>query len=178
MKLLVAALSLLLAAAATSGVSAFTPSSSSSFFTTPLSTSTTTTTTTTLFNTGVARNPNFAKLAGGYLFPEIGRRRAQYIDANPDQAARIISLGIGDTTQPIPSHILNGLVAGAQKLGTKEGYSGYGAEQGMAALREKIADKLYKGIIAPEEVFVSDGAKPGALLADLLAGLLACLFIE
>jgi LL-diaminopimelate aminotransferase len=74
-------------------------------------------------------------------------------------ASRIISLGIGDTTQPIPEHILSGLVNSASKLGTKEGYSGYGAEQGMAELRKKIADKLYGGIIKDSEVFVSDGAK-------------------
>jgi len=108
---------------------------------------------------GVSRNPNFARLEGGYLFPEIGRRRNQYLEKNPEMADRIISLGIGDTTQPIPSHILSGLVEGASKLGTKEGYSGYGAEQGMNVLREKIAEKLYNGLIKQEEVFVSDGAK-------------------
>jgi len=108
---------------------------------------------------GVTRNPNFAKLAGGYLFPEIGRRRTAYLEENPEMADRIISLGIGDTTEPIPPHILSGLVGGASKLGTKEGYSGYGAEQGMGDLREKIATVLYNGIIQPEEVFVSDGAK-------------------
>jgi hypothetical protein len=114
---------------------------------------------TALSMSGVTRNPNFAKLAGGYLFPEIGRRRTAYIAENPDMADRIISLGIGDTTQPIPEHILGGLVSSAAKLGTKEGYSGYGAEQGMAVLRAKIADKLYGGIIKDSEVFVSDGAK-------------------
>ena len=112
-----------------------------------------------LYNSGVPRNPNFAKLAGGYLFPEIGRRRTAYLAENPDMANRIISLGIGDTTQPIPSHILSGLVQGAQQLGTKSGYSGYGAEQGMGVLREKIASNLYNGLIEAEEVFVSDGAK-------------------
>mmetsp|Transcript_17548 Transcript_17548/g.25974 ORF Transcript_17548/g.25974 Transcript_17548/m.25974 type:complete len:450 (+) Transcript_17548:85-1434(+) len=108
---------------------------------------------------GVDRNANFAKLAGGYLFPEIGRRRNAYIEANPDMADRIISLGIGDTTEPIPEHILSGLVGGASKLGKKETYSGYGAEQGMGDLREKIASKLYNGLINADEVFVSDGAK-------------------
>ena len=100
---------------------------------------------TTHLNVGVDRNPNFAKLAGGYLFPEIGRRRTQYLEENPEMADRIISLGIGDTTQPIPKHILSGLVEGASKLGTKEGYSGYGNEAGQLALREKIAAKLYNG---------------------------------
>lgn len=114
---------------------------------------------TSLAAVGVERNPNFAKLIGGYLFPEIGRRRTQYLEENPEMKDRVISLGIGDTTQPIPEYILSGLVGGASKLGTKEGYSGYGNEAGMLDLREKIADKLYKGIIAAEEVFVSDGAK-------------------
>lgn len=108
---------------------------------------------------GVKRNENFARLAGGYLFPEIGRRRNAYLENNPDMASRVISLGIGDTTQPIPSHILSGLVNGASKLGTKEGYSGYGAEQGTSILREKIAKNLYDGRIEADEVFVSDGAK-------------------
>jgi len=112
-----------------------------------------------LYSSGVARNPNFAKLVGGYLFPEIGRRRTQYLEENPEMADRIISLGIGDTTQPIPPHILKGLVEGASKLGTKEGYSGYGAENGQKALREKISEKLYNGLISPDDVFVSDGAK-------------------
>jgi len=108
---------------------------------------------------GVERNPNFAKLEGGYLFPEIGRRRNKYLEENPEMASKVISLGIGDTTQPIPEHILSGLVNGASKLGSKEGYTGYGAENGMAPLREKIAKNLYNDLISPDEVFVSDGAK-------------------
>jgi len=108
---------------------------------------------------GVTRNPNFAKLKGGYLFPEIGRRRTAYLEENPEMADRLISLGIGDTTMPIPPHILSGLVEGATRLGTVEGYIGYGAEQGQGLLREKIASVLYKGLIDSSEVFVSDGAK-------------------
>lgn len=73
---------------------------------------------------GVDRNENFAKLAGGYLFPEIGRRRNAYVAENPEMADRIISLGIGDTTQPIPPHILSGLLEGVKKLGVKETYIG------------------------------------------------------
>ncbi|CAM9161093.1 unnamed protein product [Scytosiphon promiscuus] len=104
-------------------------------------------------STGVKRNENFAKLKAGYLFPGIAKRRNAYLEANPD-CRPIISLGIGDTTQPIPPHILSGLVGGAEALGTKDGYTGYGAEQG-----KKISEKLYNGLIKPDEVFVSDGAK-------------------
>lgn len=105
----------------------------------------------------VRRNSNIEKLQAGYLFPEIGRRRNAYLAKNPD--AKIISLGIGDTTQPVPKHILAGLVTGASSLGSKEGYTGYGPEQGVGALRSKIAEVLYAGTISADEVFVSDGSK-------------------
>eukprot|EP00965_Chrysotila_dentata_P195832 6177214-Pleurochrysis_carterae.AAC.2 len=105
----------------------------------------------------VARNENMGKLQAGYLFPEIGRRRNAFLEKNPD--AKIISLGIGDTTRPIPPHILKGLTEGSSKLGTDSGYAGYGPEQGVAELRSKIAEKLYDNKISPDEVFVSDGSK-------------------
>ncbi len=105
----------------------------------------------------VKRNENFAKLPGGYLFPEINRRKAEFLKANPE--AKLISLGIGNTTEPITSYIVNGLREGAEKLGTVQGYSGYGDEQGNKDLRSAIAERFYGGIVKPEEVFVSDGAK-------------------
>lgn len=108
-------------------------------------------------NTSVNRNENFSKLQAGYLFPEIGRRRREYLEKNPK--ADIVNLGVGDTTQSIPSHICEGLTNGARKLGTPEGYSGYGPEQGIEQLRVKISETLYKGRVQPNEVFVSDGAK-------------------
>lgn len=114
-------------------------------------------TTTTPQASGVKRNDNFDKLQAGYLFPEIGRRRSAYLAEHPD--ADIISLGIGDTTMPIPPHICKGLSSRSEALGTVEGYSGYGAEQGFAPLREKIAQVIYKGKVKPEEIFASDGAK-------------------
>ena len=117
---------------------------------------------------GVTRNAGMGKLQAGYLFPEIGRRRNAYLEANPD--AKIISLGIGDTTMPIPKHILSGLQSGVGLLGDEKTYSGYGAEQGRGDLREKIAEKLYGGRIAADEVFVSDGAKCDISRLQLMFG--------
>lgn len=105
----------------------------------------------------VQRNNNLAKLKAGYLFPEINRRKKALLDKYPD--AKIISLGIGNTTEPLTPHITQGLVKAAKNMGTYEGYSGYGDEQGMSELREKIADRIYKGMVRPDEVFISDGAK-------------------
>lgn len=105
----------------------------------------------------IQRNPNIANLSSGYLFPEISKRRAAFAKEHPE--AKIISLGIGNTTEPLTPHVQAGLAGEVSRLGTKEGYSGYGDETGLTELRAKIASVLYDGIVAPEEVFISDGAK-------------------
>jgi LL-diaminopimelate aminotransferase len=51
-------------------------------------------------------NENFLKLQAGYLFPEIGRRMRAFKTANPK--ADVISMGIGDVTQPIGAEIVDG----------------------------------------------------------------------
>ncbi len=104
----------------------------------------------------VKRNKNIAKLQAGYLFPEINKRKKKVMEKNP--SAKIISLGIGDTTEPLTPHIVKGLKDASVGMGGR-GYTGYGAEQGMDELRKKVSDKLYNGIVKPEEVFISDGAK-------------------
>ena len=104
------------------------------------------------------RNENFGKLTAGYLFPEIGRRRREHLEKNPD--AKIISLGIGDTTEPLPRPIAEGLSNASLGLATREGYSGYGAEQGMPPLRKRIGEVFYNNLpIEADEIFVSDGSK-------------------
>ena len=105
----------------------------------------------------IKRNPNLGKLQAGYLFPEINRRKKELLEREPN--ANIISLGIGNTTEALTPHITAGLIDAARSLGTLDGYSGYGDEQGSSELRAKIAEKLYPGIVSADEVFVSDGAK-------------------
>ena len=50
-------------------------------------------------------NENFLKLRAGYLFPEIGRRVKAFKEQHPD--ARVISMGIGDVTQPLAPIVVN-----------------------------------------------------------------------
>jgi LL-diaminopimelate aminotransferase len=119
-------------------------------------------------STSVKRNENLMKLSSNYLFPEITKRRNEYLALNP--SAKIISLGKGDTTQPIPAHILSGLLNGASKLGTKSGYSGYTPEQGIKILRDKISEKLYNKLINPNDIFVSDGSKCDISRLQLMFG--------
>jgi LL-diaminopimelate aminotransferase len=104
-------------------------------------------------------NQNYDKLAAGYLFPEIAKRTHAFSEKNPD--AQVLRLGIGDTTEPIVSSVLDGLRDGVNALGTAESYSGYGPSEGISPLRESLA-KLYaeRGLsLDSSEFFVSDGAK-------------------
>ncbi len=113
----------------------------------------------------IKRNEGFANLTAGYLFPEVAKRRKAYQASHPD--AKIISLGIGNTTdlgignttEPLSPHICKAMADYAASLGTKEGYSGYGDEQGLTQLRAKIAQVLYNGLATEDEIFISDGAK-------------------
>ncbi len=105
----------------------------------------------------IKRNKGFGNLSAGYLFPEISRRRREYEAAHPDAA--IISLGIGNTTEPLPEYIAGAMASYSEGLATAEGYSGYGDEQGLSALRARIAEVFYPGLVDADEVFISDGAK-------------------
>ena len=49
-------------------------------------------------------NESYRKLKAGYLFPEIGRRVAKFCTENP--SAKVIRLGIGDVTEPLPPAVV------------------------------------------------------------------------
>lgn len=105
----------------------------------------------------INRNSGFVNLTAGYLFPEVARRRREYANKHPE--AKIISLGIGNTTEPLPEFIAKSMADYAIGLSTSEGYSGYGDDCGNSELRKKIAETFYKGMASEDEVFVADGAK-------------------
>jgi len=105
-------------------------------------------------------NKNYDKLAAGYLFPEIAKRTNAFLQKNP--GTEVMRLGIGNTTEPLTHTIIRGLQIGVEKLASVDTYSGYGDEQGDKRLRKALADRYEKmGVkLEPEEIFVSDGAKP------------------
>jgi len=105
-------------------------------------------------------NDNYLKLKAGYLFPEIGRRVSAYCAAHPE--AKVIRLGIGDVTEPLPPAILAALHAAVDEMGAHQTFRGYGPEQGYDFLREAIAEHDYRArgvAVAADEIFVSDGSK-------------------
>lgn len=105
-------------------------------------------------------NPNFLRLAGGYLFPEIARRTRLWQERNPD--AKVLRLGIGNTTEALSPAVADAMKQKIDLLLDRRTYTGYGDEQGDRALREGLADYYLRqwGVsLDPLEFFVSDGAK-------------------
>jgi len=105
-------------------------------------------------------NENFLKLQASYLFAEIKNRTAAFQEAHPER--EVIKLGIGDVTRPLPPACIQAFHRGVDEMADAKTFRGYGPEQGYEFLREKIArhDFQARGAdIAPDEIFISDGAK-------------------
>jgi len=106
-------------------------------------------------------NENFLKLQAGYLFSEIGRRIRSFEAQNPD--AKIISLGIGDVTQPLAPAVIEAMHKAVDEMSKEETFRGYDDNHiGYEFLRNAISENDFKtrGVkIDIDEIFISDGAK-------------------
>ena len=105
-------------------------------------------------------NDNYLKLPGSYLFSTIGKKVREYKAANLDR--EVISLGIGDVTQPLAPAIIDSLHKAVDEMAVKETFKGYAPDLGYEFLRSAIAQNDYglRGVeIAIDEIFISDGAK-------------------
>ncbi len=105
-------------------------------------------------------NAHYLKLQGSYLFSTIAKRVRAYKEAHPQ--ANVISLGIGDVSQPLVPAVVEAMKQASLEMGQVETFHGYGPEQGYGFLREAIAKHDYQARnidIAADEIFVSDGAK-------------------
>lgn len=105
-------------------------------------------------------NENYLKLPGSYLFSTIGKKVADYTEANPDKS--IIRLGIGDVTQPLAPAIIDSLHSAVDEMGKAETFRGYAPDLGYEFLRSAMAEHDYQARgcdISADEVFISDGAK-------------------
>lgn len=107
-------------------------------------------------------NENYLKLPGSYLFSTIAKKVSEYQEKYPAQAKEIIRLGIGDVTQPLAPSIIASLHAAVDEMADAATFRGYAPDLGYDFLRNTIVEKDYKARgadIAPDEIFVSDGAK-------------------
>ena len=105
-------------------------------------------------------NEHYTELSNNYLFAEIARKVQAFKAESPK--ADIISLGIGDVTQPLCPAVVEALHKAAGEMGQSATFRGYGPERGYDFLRNAIMENDFrvKGIdIDADDVFVSDGAK-------------------
>lgn len=105
-------------------------------------------------------NSDYLKLPGSYLFSTIAKKTAAYQKEHPD--AKLIRMGIGDVTQPLPPAVIKALHKAVDEMGAAETFRGYAPDLGYEFLRHAIAKNDYRARgcdIADDEVFVSDGAK-------------------
>ena len=108
----------------------------------------------------VTVNHNYLKLPGSYLFSTIGKKVRAYKEENPDK--EVISLGIGDVTQPLVPAIIEALHGAVEEMAHAETFHGYAPDLGYEFLRRAIAKNDYQDRgcdVAADEIFDSDGAK-------------------
>ena len=105
-------------------------------------------------------NEHFLKLQKNYLFADIAKKVNAFKATHPK--ANVISLGIGDVTQPLCPAVIEAMHKAVDEMANKATFHGYGPEQGYLFLREAIVknDFLARGIhLDPSEIFINDGAK-------------------
>jgi len=112
------------------------------------------------FDIGIMQvNTNYQHLADNYLFKEVSNRVDAYRAAHPQ--ARILRLGVGDVTRPLPLPVTEAMHRAVEELAHLDTFRGYGPEEGYKWLRQAIIVNDYKpfGIdFSVDEVFISEGA--------------------
>ena len=105
-------------------------------------------------------NEHFLKLPNNYLFADIAKKVNAFKVSHPK--ADVISLGIGDVTQPLCPAVIEAMHKAVDEMASKDSFRGYGPEQGYQFLRDAIVknDFVARGIhLEANEIFVNDGAK-------------------
>ncbi len=105
-------------------------------------------------------NEHYLKLSDNYLFADIAKKVKAFKVSHPE--IRVISLGIGDVTQPLAPAVIEAMHKAVDEMAVKETFRGYGPEHGYDFLREAIIKNDFepRGIhLDMDEVFVNDGAK-------------------
>lgn len=107
-------------------------------------------------------NQHYLELTPSYLFREVAQRAAAYQEKS---GRKLIRMGIGDVTRPLPETVVSAMIAGAEQQLCTDSFRGYGPEQGYSFLRSAIRNYHPVHPVA-EDIFISDGAKTdlGAIL--------------
>jgi len=104
-------------------------------------------------------NENFGKIKPSYLFSDVAKRVREYSAAHPGK--KILRLGIGDVTLPLAPTVIRAMHAATDEMADAATFRGYAPEYGYDFLREAVARHYasFGVTVAPDDVFISDGAK-------------------
>ncbi len=104
-------------------------------------------------------NENYLKVPEIYGFDDIEKNINAYKILHPDK--KIIRLGVGDVTLPLPKEVILAMRKAVNELGDVSTFRGYSPPQGYDFLIEKILkDYRSMGIVLEKEsVFINSGAK-------------------
>jgi len=104
-------------------------------------------------------NTNFHNIKETYLFSDIAKRVRTYSAEHPD--AKIIRLGIGDVTLPLPKTVIEAMHKAVDEMSCADTFRGYPPEYGYDFVKEAIAKHYASFGVELEigDIFVSDGAK-------------------
>jgi len=105
-------------------------------------------------------NEHYTEIGNNYLFAEIAKRVREYKAAHADK--RVISLGIGDVTQPIAPAVIDAIHRATDEMASADTLRGYAPDCGydfliQAILKNEFTDKNIP--VEADEIIVSDGAK-------------------
>lgn len=104
-------------------------------------------------------NENYLKTPEIYCFDEVEKRVNAFKVLHPN--AKIIRLGVGDVTRPLPKEVVSAMHKAIDEMGQVDGFRGYSPPQGYDFLIEKIL-KEYRSmgvVFDKDNVFVNEGAK-------------------
>lgn len=73
-------------------------------------------------------NEHFLKLSDSYLFADIARKVNALKVSHPQM--RVISLGIGDVTQPLCPAVVDAMHKAVDEMASADTFHGYGPEHG------------------------------------------------
>ncbi|MDR1263348.1 MAG: LL-diaminopimelate aminotransferase [Oscillospiraceae bacterium] len=107
-------------------------------------------------------NSHALEMPSSYLFSEIGKRVSAFQEKHEADGPRIIRMGIGDVTRPLPGACVEAMRKAADEQADAATFQGYPPGEGYDFLRGAIAEHEYKrrGVNIPaDDIFVSDGAK-------------------
>ena len=99
----------------------------------------------------IKANTNFTGV-DDYLFSHINNKVNEYLKDHKD--AKIIRLGIGDVTKPLPKIVVDAMVKASLEMGEEKTFRGYPPEHGYTFLKDAIKN-YYRYIKVQTKTFLT-----------------------